>query len=364
MSENIAEGAGNEAAADNQSDAVVSDNDAQSFDVDARSNDLASDLFPSSDHDSEPAPEDADHVDDSPADNIPADNLGEGAAPSTDAELSPPPKTWPSEMHEHWAKTPKEVRDYWNVREKQMLDGLEQYKGDANTGRQIKEVMTPYMARIQSLGIEPAKAVQTLLQADHILTYSPPSQKNEYFKSLAKQYGIDLAQLAGGNQSGTATDGSAHPVYDPLVMQIQDELHNIKQVISSSNNAAMQAERARIGNEVATFASDPAHPYFDEVADDMIIMLKAGASLQDAYDKAVWANPVTRQKELSRVQTEAAKAAKEKAIAEAAAAKKASSINLRNRDTQRTPTEKSRATMRDLDSALRESMAEIKARTH
>ena len=42
-----------------------------------------------------------------------------------------------------------------------------------------------------------------------------------------------------------------------------------------------------------TFALDTkAHPYFDEVADDIIALLKTGASLQEAYDKAVWANPV------------------------------------------------------------------------
>ena len=325
-----------------------------SFDVETGSDDLAHDLFPAS------AASEIGVDDPNETTQITATASDETGA----VELTPPPKTWPGEMHEHWAKTPKEVQDYWAVREKQMLDGLEQYKGDASIGKQIKEVMTPYMARIQSLGIEPAKAVQTLLQADHILTYSPPSQKNEYFKSLAKQYGIDLTQLAGGSQSGATASDNAQHLSDPLVIQIQDELHNIKQSLNNSNNAAMQAERSRISNEVATFASDPAHQYFDEVADDVIIMLKAGASLQDAYDKAVWANPVTRQKEFSRVQTETAKAAKEKAIAEAAAAKKAASINLRTRDTQRTPTEKSRATMRDLDSALRETMAEMKANVH
>jgi len=54
--------------------------------------------------------------------------------------------------------------------------------------------------------------------------------------------------------------------------------------------------------EVNAFASDPAHPFFDEVADDIVAFVRAGDSLSKAYEKAVWANPVTREKEIARQQ--------------------------------------------------------------
>lgn len=63
-------------------------------------------------------------------------------------------------------------------------------------------------------------------------------------------------------------------------------------------------ERAAITKEVNAFAADPAHPFFDEVSDDIVAFLKTGASLAEAYEKAVWANPVTRQKEIARRQKE------------------------------------------------------------
>jgi S1-C subfamily serine protease len=63
-------------------------------------------------------------------------------------------------------------------------------------------------------------------------------------------------------------------------------------------------EKAAITKEVNAFATDPAHPFFDEVSDDIIAILKTGASLAEAYEKAVWANPVTRQKEIARRQKE------------------------------------------------------------
>lgn len=61
-------------------------------------------------------------------------------------------------------------------------------------------------------------------------------------------------------------------------------------------------EMARIEKEVEAFAADPAHPFFDELSDDIAAILKTGASLAEAYEKAVWANPVTRAKEILRRQ--------------------------------------------------------------
>jgi len=332
------------------------------FDIDQASNDLAGDLFPASEREASDDAEDAGtNAITEPADTKQATEPEKDGASTDDAakaaiEGKPAPKTWPKEMHEHWSKTPKEVQDYWEVREKQMLDGLEQYKGDAVYGKAMRDAVTPYMALIQAQGIDAPRAVQTLLNAHYKLSVSPPSQKAQYLDYIAKQYGIDQSlrqQTQGGQQS-----------VDPRLAQLQDELHQLKQVIHSGSEQQLNAERTRISQEVNTFASDPAHPYFDEVADDIIVMLKAGLPLQDAYDRAVWANPGTRAKETARIQTEAKAEADKKAREQAEAAKKAASTNIRNRDTRRTPTEQPKGTMRDLDSAMKEAMREIKARTH
>jgi hypothetical protein len=330
-----------EAIADSSQAAEPSDS---GFDVESVSNDLAADLFPTHEQ-SEPE--------------------GEGESPELSAEpehqeaspeltpASAPPKTWPKEMHDHWGKTPKEVQDYWNTREKQMLDGLEQYKGDAGFAKQIKETLNPYMATINALGVDAPTAIRSLLNADHQLRVGSPSQKVQYFQHLARQYGVDLGGMGQQHEN--------EPQIDPRIQQLQDELHGLKQVIHTGNQQHLDSERQKIQNEVNSFASDPKHPYFDEVSDEIVALLKTGATLEDAYEKAVWANPVTRQKEMSRVQTEQQAALKAKAISEAEAKKKAASVNLRNRDSQRTPTGP-RATMSGLDSALRETMREIKSR--
>lgn len=346
------------------------------FDIDQASSDLAGDLFPASEReasddaedtgtDAITEPADTEQTTEPPKDGASTDDAAKAAI-----EGKPAPKTWPKEMHEHWGKTPKEVQDYWDVREKQMLDGLEQYKGDAGYGRQMRDAVAPYMALIQAQGIDAPRAVQTLLNAHYKLSVSSPSQKAEYMNYLAKQYGVDLGQQV-------TQDGTQQQV-DPRLIALQDELHQLKQVIHSGSEQQLNAERTRISQEVDSFASitkvdangnavkvpHPDHPYFDEVADDIIVMLKAGFQLQDAYDRAVWANPGTRAKETARIQTEAKAESDKKAREQAEAAKKAASTNIRNRDTRRTPTEQPKGTMRDLDGAMKEAMREIKARTH
>lgn len=329
-----------EAIADSSQAAEPSDS--TEFDVESVSNDLAADLFPDHEPSNEPEPEQSAEPEAEP----------EPVAEPEPEIVSTAPKSWPKEMHDHWGKTPKEVQDYWNTREKQMLDGLEQYKGDATFAKQIKETLNPYMATINALGVDAPTAIRSLLNADHQLRVGSPSQKAQYFQHLAKQYGVDLGGIA---------PQESEPKIDPRIQQLQDELHWLKQVIHTGNKQQLDEQRQKIQNEVNSFASDPKHPYFDEVSEEIVALLKDGATLEDAYEKAVWANPVTRQKEMSRVQTEQQAALKAKAIAEAEAKKKAASVNLRNRDSQRTPTGP-RATMSGLDSALRETMREIKSR--
>ena len=329
-----------EAIADSSQDAG---NESSGVDIDSVSDNLAADLFPDHEPSNEPEPEQSAEPEAEPA---------QVEEPEPEI-VSTAPKSWPKEMHDHWAKMPKETQDYWVVREKQMLDGLEQYKGDAGFARQIKETLNPYMATINALGVDAPTAIKSLLNADHQLRVGSPSQKAQYFQHLAKQYGVDLGGMSQQQESETQ--------YDPRLTAMQDELHSLKQVIQSGNQQQLDAERQKIQNDVNSFASDPKHMYFDEVSNEIVALLKNGATLEDAYEKAVWANPVTRQKEMSRVQTEQQAALKTKAIAEAEAKKKAASVNLRNRDSQRTPTGP-RATMSGLDSALRETMREIKSR--
>jgi len=155
--------------------------------------------------------------------------------------------------------------------------------------------------------------------------------------------------------------GQAPAAVDPAVKELRERLDRTEQALTARQTAELEQRRVKTMNEVNEFAADKAHAYFEDVADDIIVLLKTGLDLPTAYEKAVWANPVTRQKEIERINAESGSARTKKAQEEAAKAKAATVANIRNRDTQRTPTEP-RATMRNLDDALRDSMREINSR--
>ena len=259
------------------------------------------------------------------------------------------PKSWAKDKHEVWAKMPKEAQEYYMQREQQMLDGLEQYKADASFAKPLKEVISPYMPMIQARGIDAPKAVAALLNAQYQLDQNPRAG----LLQIAKTYGVDLAELAQSAQQGAAE-------ISPEVKSLQTELSSIKTALTANQEREYQAAREKVAVEVNNFAADPKNPYFDEVADDIVRMLQTGESLEKAYEKAVWANPVTRAKELARVQKEQTEKLRVKNKGEVETAKKAVGSNVRSRDTSRSPTE-STGTIED---TMRETLSAIRKRPH
>jgi hypothetical protein len=258
------------------------------------------------------------------------------------------PKSWPKEMHEHWGKTPRQVQEYWRNREKQMLDGLDQYKNDATFARSLNQLVKPYQDMIAAQGLDIPRAVERLLAAQQQLTTGTVEQRRAAYDRL----GRDLRLITEGDT------GTAVPT-DPAVIQLQDKLAAMEAGIKAQEQAVYQERYQKVAQEVDAFAQDPKHPYFDECHDNIVGFINQGLSLQDAYDRAVWANPVTREKELARIRTETEAKFKENARLEALPKAKAKGVNVQTRDSQRAPTER----LGSMDDTLKETLSAIKART-
>lgn len=321
------------------------------IDIEAASDQIGAELFPST----EPEPDEALVAEAVQAKGAEATlettpDMTQATTPDTTAKLAP--KSWPKEMHDHWGKVPPEVQTYWETREKQMLDGLDQYKTDAAFTKQFRDALTPYRQTLQQLGVDELTAAKSLFQADHILRYSPPDQKRTYFEQLAKNYGIDLSQ-------GMTPQGDPAQLSDLRVQQLEQQIQHITQTVTAQQRDAMQTARTKISHEVDAFASDPKHDLFNDCYEDIVKFITAGDSLQEAYDKAVWANPVTREKQvLTRIQTEAEKA-KERARLDGLPKNKAKSVNMRGRDTLRAPTEP----LGSMEDTMQKTLVSIRSKT-
>lgn len=279
---------------------------------------------------------------------------GDSDTPPADAPPTPstiePPKTWRKEALEQWNALPEVVKAEVLKREEDIFRGLETYRADATFGKSLKSVLDPYLPILQQYNIDPAAQVANLMQAHHTLALGAPEQKVAFMRQLAQEYGIDLGELS----------GAGAPFVDPAVDALQKELQAVKSTLSARERAEAQQRMQSIQTEIEQFASDPANEHFDTVANDIAALLKAGTAkdLKDAYEKAVWANPVTRAKLVAKQQADAAAQAKAEAAKRAAAAKSASSVVVRAKPSSASGT----APIGSMDDTMQETLAAIQAR--
>ena len=271
----------------------------------------------------------------------------EPTTPAAESSILAAPKTWRPEAAAKWAATPPEVQAEILKREDDMFRGLETYKNDANIGKSVKSVLEPYLPILQQHKIDPLVQISGLMHAHYTLATGSPEQKQALFAKLASDYGIN-------------PEGSEAPYIDPQVAALRQELTTLKSTVQGREAQEAERSRSSLASEINTFAADPAHAYFDEVANDIAGLLRAGSAkdLADAYEKAVWANPITRAKEQARLTTEALANAQKSAQEKAQAARKAASANVKSKATPASGT----APSGSIDDTLQSALAGIKSR--
>lgn len=266
-----------------------------------------------------------------PASDTPAPNEGdkppvegEEAVAAVATEVVPPPKSWAKETHETWSKIPPEAQKYIMQREEQMLSGLAQYREYHGLGKTMNDVISPYRPMIHAAGIDEAKAVAALFSAHYRLTQGSPETRRVAYMELGRELGF------APHQEGQAQES-------PVDREARERLERLEQEINVSRQREHNALKQSVTKEFEEFAKDK--PYIDEVANEMVAFINIGMSLQDSYDRAVYANPVTRAKEDARRQKEAEANLKANTRAAVDKARAATAANVKGRDTARTPTE-------------------------
>lgn len=293
------------------------------------------------------------------------------AAPAATVTELPVPKSWAKEMHPIWDKLAKGVpltaeesrkaATYYNEREGQMAKGAEGYRSDAEYGRALKGVLSKHDDILKQHGLDAPTAVEFLFNSHRQLSNPDRNAAQAYLGLVAQKYGLKL-------EAAAAPDPNA-PKPDPALQALQDQVRKLTQTMTQRQEQEFQAHREKTANDVNTFADakdekgNPKSPYFEECADHICTLLKGdpNMTLEAAYQAAVWANPVTRQKELNRLQQETETENRKKAEAAAQKAKRATSTNVRGRDTNRAP-QAPAANLNNLDEVMTEVHEEIKQR--
>lgn len=215
------------------------------------------------------------------------------------------PKTWTKEELAKWATIPpeiqKELAPILQRREDDFLKGITKYKAAADIGVAYDSVIEPYKPALAAENIDPVQMFQSFAANHYLLSKGTPQQKVELAAALLTGYEIPLAELL-----NFMADNVSEPA-DPKVTALEREVGQLRNLISSAQTKNNDQVTGQVLSEIEAFAADPAHPYFEELANDITRLFGSGMAktLTEAYDMALFANPNTRQKEIDRLTAEA-----------------------------------------------------------
>jgi hypothetical protein len=229
------------------------------------------------------------------------------------------PSSWKKEAQEIFLKadrgealTPDEIKLLTQEAERRESDfhkGVTEFKTHSERARAYDAAIAPYQQHLQSLGVDAPTAINALMRADMTLRTGDPATKAQYFAQLAREYGIDLAQVQ-----------NPQPI-DPQVQYLQQQMQSLRQQQQLWQNQVQQQEQMKVQSEIAQFATaDKTH--FEAVRNDMADLLQTGKAntLQEAYDMAVWMRPEIRNTLIEQQRQDAQRKAVEAAQAQRAKA--------------------------------------------
>ena len=242
------------------------------------------------------------------------------------------PASWRPEAKAEFDKLSPVVKAEVAKREEDILRGIGEYKAAATFGQAVDRAISPYTPLLRQHGIDPVRHVSELMEVHKSLAFGTPQQKQETLATLAKNFGVELSPSQSLEDS---------PYVDPEVASLREQvtkLQSFQQQLVNQQTAAQQQQiqqiRQTLSTELNTFAADPEHAFFDEVAPDMAMLIQSGraTSLKQAYDLALRMSPEALQRENLRL---AAKTATQNhsqpkaAAAKTTAARNATGVNVR-----------------------------------
>lgn len=224
------------------------------------------------------------------------------------AQAVVPSKRFPADIQAELSKLPAPVIAALNAREQQIERELTANTDERKMGAEFSKTVAPYIAQIRSEGATPISAVAELFNMAYFLRNPTitPAAKGKFLWDTARQFGADMrpGQVQAVQQP-----------FNPQLQQITQQVTNLQQQLKQQEDQKKAAEQDAVNSQIDAFRADRnAHPHFEAVALDMAAMLGAGRaeSLQQAYDKAVYANPEIR----SIVLATESKAAEDKRVAD------------------------------------------------
>ncbi len=213
-----------------------------------------------------------------PAAVTPATGQPQPQQPVVEAAKITPPANWKGAGKVAWDKLPQAIQ-------KELSEDYASRSTLQTRLDRLDSVIPPERAQVLAATYGSVEqGVQNLFALSDMAAKNPTG----FLLWFAQQRGIDLTQLAGAGGAQGEQPAQPHPA-EQRVAQLETVLTNFIQ-------QQQQGQQTQYRSQVDQFASDPAHPYFNDLREDMGALLKMGRAkdLQQAYDMAAWAHPEIR----------------------------------------------------------------------
>lgn len=227
----------------------------------------------------------------------------EQVSPSTDAakvsEVAAqtatltPPAGWTAAEKAEWQKLPPAVQAAVSRREAEIARGGQQWSEEK---RRYEAVLSPVAEAARRNGLTTEAGLKSLLDAQAFLERDAAGA----IKWLAQSHGVNLATLAGHQPDEVPS--AQTPDIAALVRQA---VAPIVAPIQQRWQAEEQRQTEMTTQMVVEFSNSEGHEHFNAVQQDIMDLIPPLKErnpswtpqqiLQEAYDRATYANPVTRQ---------------------------------------------------------------------
>lgn len=227
-----------------------------------------------------------------------------------------PPQSWKKEAKGEWANIPLHVRQEVYRREQEVARTLQEVAPARQLQQEFQQTVQPYMARLQSAGVEPMQAVKFLLDADFNLATATPVGKAQLMAKLINDYGVDISALDEA-LAGAVQQQPQNDIEQRILQQVQQQFAPVL-TFAQQQQQLLAQQQQRVQQEavqtIEQMALDPQFPFFDEVRDEMADLIEVAAKRgiyltpEQAYHKAVQLNPETygeiqKQSQMSQAQS-------------------------------------------------------------
>lgn len=240
-----------------------------------------------------------------------AQTVPEQAKPAIEAPIS-----WSAEQKAKWATLPPDTREYIAQRDKESHEAITRAGQQIKAYEPIGKVIEQFSHVFQKNGLQPHDGIARMMAVNEMLEANPETAIRE----IARAYGVNLS----GDAEQNATPESQR------IAELEARLAKQETHLTARMRQEQEAQNATLAREIADFAKDK--PHFESVRKVMAGLMSSGAAetMQDAYDKAIYADPTIRQS----LQVDAQKAAEEKRKADEAErvkkAKAAAGVNVKS----------------------------------